>query len=204
MSRKSEQQLTLEEQHRLWMGRQRKARTHQQQVTIQKIITGIEAKLWRDPAAVVAKTAKLRADKAVEPVKEPEKTALEVVLEEERVRRETPEPSIVFEQARRAEVRTQIKKEQEALENTPITAPQSDVQEAGDGVTPPKRPAFTLPDMFKTVSRSFDSDEHDGSVRMSNALRSGYNREPEHHEPPGEWENVSDGMTTIRRRVRKE
>jgi hypothetical protein len=104
-------------------------------------------------------------------------------LERERVATETPEPSIVFEHARRAEVKAEIKKEREVVKNPPITAPQSDVQEAGDGITPPNQSGFTvvspgLLDMFKTVNRSLDSDEHDGSVGMTNALLRDFERAP--------------------------
>jgi hypothetical protein len=71
--------------------------------------------------------------------------ALQAVLEEERQRRlETPEPSIVHEHARRAEVKADIKKEREAVENPPITAPQSYVQEVGDGITPPTQTSFDV------------------------------------------------------------
>jgi hypothetical protein len=59
--------------------------------------------------------------------------SLAAILEAEKERRETPEPSIVFEHAKRAEVKAEMKKEREVIENPPITAPQSDVQEP-DGV----------------------------------------------------------------------
>jgi hypothetical protein len=144
--------------------------------------------------------------KTVKPMEPVVKTLLEIVLEQERQRRETPEPSIVHEHARRAEVKAEIKKEREAVENLPITAPQSDVQEVGDGITPPKQTGFTvaspgLLDMFKTVSRPRDGGEHDGSVGMTNALLRDFERTPEPHEPSGEGAGYfTDGMgNTIRR-----
>jgi hypothetical protein len=63
MPRKSEQEITLEEQHRIWMGKLRKARTLQQQTTIAKILKDIEARLWPNPAdeaVAAAKAAKLQ------------------------------------------------------------------------------------------------------------------------------------------------
>lgn len=130
--------------------------------------------------------------------------ALEAVLEAERLRRlETPEPSIVFEHARRAEVKAVIKKEREAVENPPITAPQSDVKEVADGITPPQT-SFTvaspgLIDMFQVVSRPRDGDEHDGSVGMTNALLRDFEHSPEPHESVGEGGYLSDGMGHLKR-----
>jgi hypothetical protein len=206
MPRKSEQQLTLEEQHRLWMARQRKARTLQQQVTIQKIITGIEAKLWPNPAEEareVAKAAKrqLKAEKVVEPEAVVNETALEVVLEQERQRRETPEPSIVFEHARRAEVKAEIKKEREAVENPPITGPQNEVISDEDGVTPPAFVSQSLIDMWGIVTRAGDGDEHDMSVGMTNALLSNFESSPEPHEPVGEGGYLVDWAGNIKPRT---
>jgi hypothetical protein len=127
--------------------------------------------------------------------------ALEAVLEAERLRRlETPEPSIVFEHARRAEVKADIKKEREAVENPPITAPQSDVE----GITPSKQTGFTvvspgLIDMFKIISRPSDGGEHDGSVGMTNALLRDFEHAPEPHEAVGEGGYMSDGMGHLKR-----
>lgn len=70
-------------------------------------------------------------------------------LERQRVATETPEPSIVFEHARRAEVKAKIKKEREAVENLPITATQSDVQEVVNAITPPEQ----TPEM-ETITRA--------------------------------------------------
>jgi hypothetical protein len=145
--------------------------------------------------------------KTVKPV-EPEvvvnETSMEAILEAEKQRRETPEPSIVFEHARRAEVKAEIRKEREAIEILPIAAPQSDVQEVGEGITPPKQSGFTvaspgLIDLFQIVSRPLDSNEVIGSVGLTNALHRVYDHEPEPHEPVGEGGYLSDGMGHVKR-----
>ncbi|MGA8301775.1 MAG: hypothetical protein WB817_19985 [Terriglobales bacterium] len=142
------------------------------------------------------------------PKPEPEvvvnESPIETVLEMEKQRRETPEPSIVHEHARRAEVKAEIKKQQDAVKNPPITAPQSDVQEAAGGITPSKQTGFSvvspgLLDMFNAVHRSSDGNEHDGSVGMTNALLSVYDHAPEPQEPVGEGGYMSDGMGGIKR-----
>lgn len=131
---------------------------------------------------------------------------LDAVLELEKQRRETPQPSIVFQHARRAEVKAEIKKEREAAENAPITAPQSGVQEPDGVVLPPKQTGFTvaspgLIDMFRVVSRPRDGegDEHDGSVGMTNAILRDFEHAPEPQEPVGEGGYFSDGMGHIKR-----
>src|SRR5208283_4077005 len=83
------------------------------------------------------------------------------------------EPSIVHAHAARAQAKAELKKEREAAENLPITAPQSDVQEVGDGAAPSKQTGFAvvspgLIDMFQTVSRPLDDDGVIGSVGMTN------------------------------------
>jgi hypothetical protein len=144
--------------------------------------------------------------KPVEPEVVVNETWLDAVLEAEKQRRETPEPSIVFEHARRAEVKAEIKKEREAVENPPITAPQSDVQEVGDGEAPSKQPEFIvasqgLLNMFRVVSRHGDGDEHDGSVGMTNALLRDFERAPEPHEQVGEGGYLVDWAGNIKPRT---
>jgi len=59
MPRKTDQQITLEEQHRLWIGKLKKARTVSQQLSIAKVLKDIEARLWpnaADEAVAVAKS----------------------------------------------------------------------------------------------------------------------------------------------------
>jgi hypothetical protein len=83
--------------------------------------------------------------KKAKPPVEPEVVVnQDAVLEIEKQRRETPEPSIVYEHAQRAEIRAELKKEQEAVEISPITAPQSDALNASDGVAPPKQTGFAV------------------------------------------------------------
>jgi hypothetical protein len=113
--------------------------------------------------------------KTVKPV-EPEvvvNETLEAVLEMEKQRRETPEPSVVFEHAKRAEVKAEIKKEREAAENRPIADTQRDVTVASP----------VLLDMLKAVNRQLADDEVMVSVGMTNTLLTVYDREPE---PPAE------------------
>ena len=137
--------------------------------------------------------------KPAEPVVVVNETSLEVILEAEKQRRETPEPSIVFEHARRAEVKAEIKKEREAVENPPITSPESDVQEVVDGITPSALASPGLIDMFQIISRPSDGGEHDGSVGMTNALLRDFEHSPEPHESVGEGGYLSDGMGHLKR-----
>src|ERR1700722_10763034 len=113
MPRKSEQQITLEEQHRLWMGKLRKARTLQQQATIAKILKDIEARLWPNPvdeAAAVAKATKLqlKAGKvAAAQAKKAEAEELERLkaIERQKIR---DEANPVTEQLKRGRVQAEI------------------------------------------------------------------------------------------------
>ena len=113
MPRKSEQQITLEEQHRLWMGKLRKARTLQQQATIAKILKDIEARLWPNPvdeAAAVAKATKLQLKAgrvAAAQAKKAEAEELERLkaIERQKIR---DEANPVTEQLKRGRVQAEI------------------------------------------------------------------------------------------------
>jgi hypothetical protein len=148
-----------------------------------------------DPAPVKRPVGR---PKTVKPV-EPERVVNDEVLELEKQRRETPEPSIVFEHARRAEVKAEIKKEREAVENPPITAPQSDVQEVSDGIGPLKHSAFRLSDVFRVITRQHEEGEHDGSVGMTNVILRDFERAPEPSEPVGEGGYLVDWAGNIKR-----
>lgn len=139
-----------------------------------------------DPSPVKRSVGRPKTVKPAEPVVVNE--LLEAVLELEKQRRETPEPSIVFDHARRAEVKAKIKNEREAVEKSPITAPQSDDHNTDEGITPSKQSGFSvvspsLIDMFQAVSRPHDGDEHDGSVGMTNAILRDFEHAPEPSEP---------------------
>lgn len=117
MARKSEQQLSLEEQHRYWMGKLRKARTLKQQAIIAKILKDIEARLWPnevDEALTVAKAAKLqlKAQKvAAADAKKAEAAELERLKEIER-QKVRDESNPVIEQLRRGRSQAEQRKEQ--------------------------------------------------------------------------------------------
>jgi hypothetical protein len=119
--------------------------------------------------------------KKVKPV-EPGVDSLTAVLEAERLilnggTSETPEPSIVFEHARRAEVKAEMKKEREAVENSPIAVPQTNVYTG------------CVSDMSH-----FDG-EVIGSVGRTNAALGDF----EPHEPVGDGELLSDGFGGLKR-----
>jgi len=123
---------------------------------------------------------------------------LDAVLELEKQRRETPEPAIVYEHAKRAAVKAELRKADEAVENPPLQSPQSDVQEVADVMASPSVSSPGLIDMFKTVSRPLEDGEVFGSVGMTNAiLRDFSDREPDPPEPVGEL--FSDGMGHTKR-----
>ena len=93
-----------------------------------------------------------------------------------------------------------MKKEREALENPPITAPQSDVCVEGEGITAPVTVVSReLIDMMRMVSKPSDGDEHDGSVGMTNALLHDFSRDPEPQETVGEGGYLTDGMGHFKR-----
>jgi hypothetical protein len=148
MPRKSDEQLNLEERHRLWKERERKARTHKERMDAAKILKDIEGRLWPNPAdeaKAVEKAARAerKAQKAAAVEREREQKAeLERLKELER-RKVWEETNPVLEQARRAEVREELRKREEAAmeieaspqaENPQLEAPQTGEQLPGDGV----------------------------------------------------------------------
>jgi len=122
MARKSEQQLTLEEQKRFFMGCMRKARIHKHRMDYAKRIAAIDAQLYPNPiddAVAVAKAAKLqlKAQKvaAVE-AKRAEAAELERQKEIER-QKMRDENNPVIEQLRRGRIQAEQRKEQ----SVPVT-----------------------------------------------------------------------------------
>lgn len=158
MARKSEQQLTLEEQHRLWMGKLRKARTLQQQATIAKILKDIEARLWPNPvdeAVAVAKAAKLQMKAQKVAAAEAKKVEAAELEREKRIERQKvrDESNPVIEQLRRGRIQAEQRKEQSSpvaevvisdvvpsedvpTVNLPLEAPETGAQPAGVVVSP--------------------------------------------------------------------
>lgn len=87
-----------------------------------------------------------------------------------------------------------ITQEAETSANKQSSTKRDDIQQV---VVPVVSPG--LLDMFKTVYRSSDDNEHDGSVGMTNALLHNFEHAPEPREPVGEGGYLSDGMGGIKR-----
>jgi hypothetical protein len=125
--RKSEQQITLEEQHRLWMGKLRKARTLQQQTTIAKVLKDIEARLWPsavDEAKASAAATKLELKlqkKAAARAKETEAAELERLKEIER-QKVHDEENPVLDHVKRAVIRQKLHQEHVQSLAAPVEA----------------------------------------------------------------------------------
>jgi hypothetical protein len=127
MPRKSEQQITLEEQHRHWMGKLKKARTLSQQLHVAKILKDIEARLWPNPvdeAVALAKAAKLqlKADKvAAAEGKKAEAAELERLTEIER-QKVRDEANPVIDHVKRAVIRQELHQERAKSLASPVEA----------------------------------------------------------------------------------
>jgi hypothetical protein len=112
-ARKSEQQLTLEERHRFWTAKLKKARTLSQQIAVEKIIKDIEARLWPSPvdeAVAVAKAAKMQlkaAKEAAARAKEAEAAEQERFAEVER-RKVWEETNPVLDHVKLAVIRQEL------------------------------------------------------------------------------------------------
>jgi hypothetical protein len=127
MPRKTDQQITLEEQHRLWIGKLKKARTVSQQLSIAKVLKDIEARLWpnaADEAVAVAKAAKLKlkAEKvAAAEAKKAEAAELERLTEIER-QKVRDEANPVIDHVKRAVIRQELHQERAQSLEAPVEA----------------------------------------------------------------------------------
>ena len=116
MARKTEQQMTLEEQKRFYMACMRKARIHKQRMDYAKLIAAIDAQLYTNPAQeaiTIARAAKLqmKAQKvAAAQAKETEAAELERLKEVER-QKVRDEANPVIDHVKRAAIRAKIHQE---------------------------------------------------------------------------------------------
>jgi hypothetical protein len=184
MARKSEQQLTLEEQHRLWMGKLRKARTLQQQATIAKILKDIEVRLWPNPvdeAVAVAKAAKLqmKAGKAaVAQAKKAEAAELERLKEIER-QKVRDEENPVMDHVKRAIIRAEMREEapmasahvSDTAPSTEATVPVPSDANTQEAITAPETVAQSVDGVVVTPELTTITLEAEASAKRQSSIK---------------------------------
>jgi len=188
MARKSEQQLTLEEQHRYWMGKLKKARTLQQSAPIAKILKDIEARLWpnqADEAVAIAKAAKLqiKAQKvAAAQAKKAEEAELARLKEIER-QKVRAEENPVMDHVKRVLIRAKMREEAATASDHvgPDTAPLVEATVPSDvtpqeTITAPVDGVVVSPELTTITRAAEESAKRQSSTKHDSELLDFLNR----------------------------